>query len=69
MYVCMHVYMSRECWVILVGTPRSQFNPEAGSTLNGSGPCLFDARFNEHREMSHPAGTQATLTYEIKASK
>ena len=36
---------------------------KCNSTLNGSGPCLSDTRFDECRVTSHLAGTQATQRY------
>ena len=59
-YLTMNDYMTRAWWMNLVDSPRLQFTPYAHSTLKGSGPCLSDASFNEHRVMSYLADTQAT---------
>ena len=55
----MHVCVTGECQVILVGTPRSQFIPKALSAPNGRGHYLSDARFDECRMVSYLHGMQA----------
>ena len=67
LYICTDMYISYMChgdagrfWWAHQGCDLS---PKCNSSLNGSGPCLSNTRFDEHRVMSHPAGTQATQRF------
>ena len=62
-YVYIYIYVTRACWVNLVGSLRSLFTPYVHSALKGCGPCFSNTRFDECRVMSYLTDTPMQLKH------